>query len=176
MERAVHCRNCTKNSIRAKDLTHEDACKALLHFASFCNILLNFGSHNDGCKLPHHCHMSGWLSGKSSILQKLSEKSIGANPKGLCKAVLHFASFCNILLNFGSHNDGCKLPSSLPHEWLAEWKEQYIVETARRILFAQKTLLTKMHVKLSCILQVSAIYCSTLAAIMMAVSSLITAT
>ena len=46
-----------------------------------------------------------------------------------CKALLHFASLCNILLNFGSHNDGCKLPSSLPYAWLAEWKEQYIVGT-----------------------------------------------
>ena len=46
-----------------------------------------------------------------------------------CKVLLHFASFCNILLNCGSHNDGCELPPSLPHEWLAEWKEQYIVET-----------------------------------------------
>ena len=41
-----------KNSIGATYLTREDVCKALLHFASFCNILLNFGSHNDGCKLP----------------------------------------------------------------------------------------------------------------------------
>ena len=199
----------------------------MLHFASFCNILLNFGRHNGGCKLPlslphewlpewkeqyiveterkilfaqntllvkmhvklccilqvsaiycstlaaimmavsflYHCHMSGWPSGKSSILQKLSKKSIIATPKGPCKAVLHFASFCNILLNFGSHNDGCKLLSSLPHEGLAEWKEQYIVETERKILFVQNTLLVKMHVKLCCILQVSAIYCSTLAAI-----------
>ena len=85
-------------------------------------------------------------------------------------SVLHFGNFSNILLNFGSHNDGCKLPSSLPHEWLAEWKEQYIVETERKILFTQNTLLVKTHVKLCCILQVSAIYCSTLAAIMMAVS------
>ena len=45
------------------------------------------------------------------------------------KALLHFASFCNILLNFGSHNDSCKRLSPLPHEWLAEWKEQYIVES-----------------------------------------------
>ena len=98
------------------------------------------------------------------------KKSIGATPKGPCKALLHFASFCNILFNFGSHNDGCKLPSSLPHEWLAEWKERYIVETEQNVLFAQNTLLVKMHVKVCCILQVSAIYCSTLAAIMMAVS------
>ena len=58
--------------------------------------------------------------------------SIGAKyltREDACKAVLHFASFCNILLNFGSHNDGCKLSSSPPHEWLTEWKEQYIVET-----------------------------------------------
>ena len=57
------------------------------------------------------------------------KKCIGATPKGPGKAVLHFASFCYILLNFGSHNDGCKLPSSLPHEWLVEWKDQYIVVT-----------------------------------------------
>ena len=81
--------------------------------------------------------------------------------------MLHFASFCNILLNFGSHNDGCKLHLSLPHAWLAEWKEQYIVETQRKILLAQ---ILKDHSKLCFILQVSAIYCSTLAAIMMAVS------
>ena len=46
-----------------------------------------------------------------------------------CKALLYFASFCNIMLNFGNHNDGPKLPSSLPHEWLAERQEQHIVET-----------------------------------------------
>ena len=86
------------------------------------------------------------------------------------KALLHFASFRNILLNFGSHNDGCKLPSSLPHEWLAEWNEQYIVETEGKILLEQCNLLVKMHVKLCCILQVNAIYSSTLAAIMIAVS------
>ena len=57
----------------------------------------------------HHCYMSGWLGGKSSILQKLSEKNLSAQ-------------------------------------------------------------LLKAHVKLCCILQVSAIYCSTLAAIMTAVS------
>ena len=99
--------------------------------------------------------------------------SIGATYLGCedaCNAVLHFAGFSNILLNFGSHTDGSKLPSSLPHEWLAERKEQYIVEIQRKILLAQRTLLVKMHVKLCCILQVSAIYCSTLPAIMMAVS------
>ena len=95
------------------------------------------------------------------------KNSIGATPKGPCKAVLHFASFYNILLTFGSHNDGCKLPSSLPHEWLAEWKEQNIVETELKILLAQ---LVNSHAKLCCILQVSTIYCSTFAAIMMAVS------
>ena len=98
------------------------------------------------------------------------KNSIDATTKGPCKAVLHFASFCIILLNFGSNNDGCKLPSSVPHEWLAEWKEQYIVETELKILLAQCTLLVKMHVKLCCILQVSTIFCSPLAAIMMAVS------
>ena len=85
------------------------------------------------------------------------------------KAVLHFPRFCNILFSFGSHNDGCKVPSSLPHELLAEWKEQYIVETHRKILLLQHTILVKMHIKLCCIFQGSAIYCSGLAAIMMAV-------
>ena len=98
------------------------------------------------------------------------KNSIGTTPKSPCKSMVHFASFCNILLNFGCHNDGCKLHSSLPHEWLAEFKEQYIVENERQILWAQCTLLMKMEVKLCSILQVSAIYCSTLAAIMMAVS------
>ena len=93
-------------------------------------------------------------------------------PKDACKAVLRFARFCNILLNFGSHNYGCKGPSSLPHEWLAEQNEQYNVETKQKILLAQflRTLLLKMHVKLCCILHVSAIYCSTFVAIMMAVT------
>ena len=84
-----------------------------------------------------------------------------------CNFVLHFASFYNILLNFGSHNDGCNLPTSLPHEWLAEWKKQYIVETEGKIPLAQ---LLKVYAKLCCILQVSVIYCSTLAAITMAES------
>ena len=106
----------------------------------------------------------------AQLLKVHVKNSIGATPKSPCKAVLHFASFCNILLNFGSHNDGCKLPSSRPHEWLAERKEQYIVETQRKIPLAHHTLLVKMHVKLCCILQGSAIYCSTLAAITMAVS------
>ena len=60
------------------------------------------------------------------------KNSIGATPKGTCKHVLHIASFCNIMLNFGSNNDGFKLPSSLPDEWLDEWKDQYIVETERK--------------------------------------------
>ena len=58
-------------------------------------------------------------------------------PKDACKAVLHFARFCNILLNFGNHNYGCKVPSSLPHEWLAVRKEQYIVGTQQKILLGQ---------------------------------------
>ena len=101
------------------------------------------------------------------------KNSIGTNPKGPCIAVLHFASFCNILLNFGSINDGCKLPSSLPHVWLAEWKVHYIMETKQKIILAQflHTLLLMVRViKLCFILQVSTIYRSTLAAIMMAVS------
>ena len=99
------------------------------------------------------------------------KNSIGATPEGPCKALLHFASFCNILLNFGSHNDGCKLFSSLPHEGLAERKEQYIVETQQRILLVQflHTLPLNVCVKLWFILQVSTIYDSTWAAIMMAV-------
>ena len=86
--------------------------------------------------------------------------------------MLHFASFYNIPFNFGSHNDDCKLPSSLPHEWLAEWKVQYIIETKQKIISAQflHTLLLKVRVKLCFILQVSTIYRSTLAAIMIAVS------
>ena len=51
--------------------------------------------------------------------------SIDATNKGAFRAVLNFASFCN----FGSDIDGCKLPLSLPHEWLAEFKKKYIVET-----------------------------------------------
>ena len=229
-ERAVYCRNSTKHYIGTTYPTHQDARKAVLYFESFCNILLNFGSHNDGCKLPsslphewlaewkeqyivetewkvllaqllkahaklccilqvsaiycstlaaimmavsfpHHCHMSGWLSGKISILQKLSEKNL------LAQILKAYAKLCCILQvseiycsTLGSHNDGCKLPSSLPHEWLAEWKEQYIVETERKILFAQNTWLVKMDVKLCWILQISEIYCSTLAPILMAVS------
>ena len=99
------------------------------------------------------------------------KNSIGATSKGPCKAALHFASFCNILLNFGRHNDGWKLPSSLPDEWLAEWKVQYIIEIKQKIILAEflHTLPLKVRVKLCCIFQVSTIYCSTLAAIMMAV-------
>ena len=55
-----------------------------------------------------------------------------STPKDACKALLHFAGFCNILLNLGSHNDGCKLSSSLPEESLGELKEQYIVETQQK--------------------------------------------
>ena len=121
--------------------------------------------------------MSGWLSGKSSILHKLSKTSVDEiltyfTANGACKAVLHFASFYNILFNFDSHDDSSKLPSSLQHEWLAEWKEQYIIETQQTILLAQflHTLHIQVRVKLCCILHVSTIHCSILAAIMMAVS------
>ena len=76
-------------------------------------------------------------SGKASVDEILT----CLTPKGACKAVLHFESFQNILLNFGSHNDGCKLPSSLPHEWLAEWKEQYIIETQQKILMGNSEIL-----------------------------------
>ena len=147
--------------------THVKLCCILKVSAIYC---LTLAAIMTAVSFPHHCHMSGWLSGKSSILYKLSKMFFGATPKGACKAALHFSSFCNILLNFGSHNDGCKLPSSLPHEWPAKRNKQYIVETQRKILLVRHTLLVKMHVKLCCILQVSAIYCSTLASIMMAVS------
>ena len=100
------------------------------------------------------------------------KNSISATSKDPWKDVQHFARFCNILLNFGSHNDGCKLSSSLPHEWLAEWKVKYIIETQQRFLLAQflHFLPINVCVKLCFILQVSAIYCSTLEAIMIAVS------
>ena len=51
---------------------------------------------------------------------------------------------------------------------MAERKEQYILETQQKTLLAQflRIRLLKARVKLCCILQVSAIYCSTLAAIM----------
>ena len=62
-------------------------------------------------------------------------------PNGACKAVLHFASFYNTLFTFGSHNDGCKLPSLLPHEWLAEWKEKYIMEAQQKILMGSSYIL-----------------------------------
>ena len=102
----------------------------MLHFASFCNILLNVGSHNDGCKLPTSLPHEFLAEGKEQYIVGNSVKnSIGTNLKCPCKVVLHFAIFCNILLNFCRNNDGFKLPSSLPHEWLAEWKEQYIAET-----------------------------------------------
>ena len=228
-----------KNSIGA---TPKGPSKAMLHFGSFCNIVLNVGSHSDGCKLPsslahvwlaewkeqyiveaqqrillaqflhtlplkvcvklcfilqisilyhstlaammmavsfrYHCHMSGWLRAERAIYCRSSTKnSIGAIltyliPKCSCKAVLHFASFCNILFNFGCHNDGCKLPSSLPHTWRAKWKVQYIIETQQRILLVQflHTLPLKVCVNLCFILQVSTLYHSTWAAIMMAVS------
>ena len=125
---------------------HAKLCCILQVSAIYCSTLAAIMM---AVSFPHHCHMSGWMSGKSSILQKLSEKSIGATPKGPCKAVLHFASFCNILLNFGSHNDGCKVPSSLPHEWMAEWKVQYIIETKQKIILAQflHTLPLKVRVK-----------------------------
>ena len=93
------------------------------------------------------------------------KSSIGATPKGTIKAVLHFASFCNILLNFGSHNDGCKLPSSQPHQWLTKWKEHYVVETEQNNPLAQ---ILKAHIKQCCILLVSAIFHSSWANIMMA--------
>ena len=54
-----------------------------------------------------------------------------------CKALLDFATFYDILLKFGSHNDGCNLSLSPTHEWLAKQKEQYIVETEQNILLAE---------------------------------------
>ena len=90
----------------------------------------------------HHCQMSGWLSGKNNMLWKLKKKFYCRNTyilynKGAYKGALHFASFCNILFNFGRDKDGCKLYSSLPHEWLAEWKKPYIVEAQQKILSPQ---------------------------------------
>ena len=148
----------------------------MLHFASYYNILFNFGSHNDGCKLPSSLPHEWLAEWKEQYIIETQQKVLLAQfshtPKGACKTVVHFAGFYNILLNFISHNDGCKLPSSLPHEWLAEWKKQYIIETQQKFLLVQflHTFLLKARVKLCCILQVSTIYCSTLAAIMMAVS------
>ena len=71
-----------------------------------------------------------------------AEASIGATltyftPKGAYKILQHVAGFGNILLNFGSHNDGFKIPSSLQHERLVDLKEQYIVETQQKILLAK---------------------------------------
>ena len=146
------------------ETTPKGAFKTVLHFASFCNILLNFSSHNDGCKLPSslpHELLAEWKV--QYIVETQRKISIGPTPKDACKVVLYFANFCNILLNFGSHNYGCKLLSSLPHEWLAEWKKKYVIETERKVLLMQ---LLKAHLKLCCILQVSA----TLVAILMAVS------
>ena len=119
---------------------------------------------------PRHCTwVAGWVE-RAVYCRNWRTNSICAKYltcEDACKAVLHFASVCNILLNIGSHYDGCKLPSSLPHEWLVEWKEQHIAETEWKNLLAQ---ILKAYAKLCCILQVSAIYCSTLAAIIMAVS------
>ena len=124
----------------------------MLHFASFYNVLFNFGCHDDGCKLPSslpHERLAEW---KEQYIIETQQTSIGGiltcfTPKGACQAVLHFASFYNILFNFGSHNDGCKLTSSLPHEWLAEWKEQYIMGTQQKILLAQFSLTPKVACK-----------------------------
>ena len=109
-----------------------------MYFERIYNILFNFGSHNDGCKLPSslpHEWLAEWK--EQYIIETEQKIPMGIltyfTPKVACKAVLYSASFCNILLNFGSHNDGFKLHSSLPHEWLAEWKEQYIIETQQKI-------------------------------------------
>ena len=137
MQRTVYYRNSTKNSVGAilTYFTPKGACKAVLHFAIFYSLLFNFGSHNDGCKLPSLLP-DKWLAEwkEEYIIETPQKNSIGAiltylTPKGAWKAVLQVALFYNILFNFGSQNDGCKLPSSLPYEWLAEYKEQYIKKT-----------------------------------------------
>ena len=145
MERTVYHRKPKKISIGAilTYLTPKCACNAALHVASFCDILFNFASHNDGCKLPSslpHEWLAEWK--EQYIIETPPKNSLGAiltylTPKGAGKAVLHVARFYNILFNFGSHNNGCKLRSSLPHEWLPEWKEQYFIETEQKILLAQ---------------------------------------
>ena len=130
-ERTVYDRNSTKHSIGAilTYFTPEGACKAVLHFASCYNILFNFGRHNDGCKLPSSLPHQWLAERKEQYIIETQQNIIVAQfsytPKGVCKTVVHFAGFYNIQLNFGSHNDGCKLPSSLPHdhEWQSEWKE-----------------------------------------------------
>ena len=140
MDKAVYYRNTTK--ISNWEILHTLLLKVRLKLccilqvsAIYCS---NLAAIMMAVSFPHHRHMSGWLSGKSIISEKHNKKSIGAiltylTPKGARKAVLYSVSFCNILLNFGSHHDGCKLPSSLPHEWLAEWKEQYSIDTHKKI-------------------------------------------
>ena len=102
----------------------------------------NICGHNDVCKFPSslpHELLAEW---KEQYIRETQQKFYWRNsyilyPKGTCKDVLHFASFYNILFNFGSHSDGFKLYSSLPDEWLAEWKEQYVIETVQKILLPQ---------------------------------------
>ena len=104
----------------------------------FLNILFNFGSHNDGCKLPSSLPHEWLAEWKEQYIIETQQKILLAailiyfTPKGACKAVLHFVSFYDLLFNFGSHNDGCKPPSSLPHEWLPERKKQCIIETQQK--------------------------------------------
>ena len=122
----------------------------------FYNILFNIGSHNDGCKLPLSLP-HGWLAEwKEQYIIENQQKIVLAqffHTLPLKVRVKLYYIFYNILFNFGSHNDGCKLPSSLPHQWLAEWKEQYIIETQQKILLAQflHTLPLKARVKMCCI-------------------------
>ena len=148
MERAVYYRNTTKNSngqfLHTLILIAHVKLRCILQVSTmYCSTLASIMM---AVSFSHHCHMSGWLSGKSSILKKLSKTSVGEiltsfTPNGPFKPVLHFASFCNILFNFGIHNDGCKQHSSLPHEWLAERKKQYIIETQQKIPMGNSDIL-----------------------------------
>ena len=83
-----------------------------------------------------------------------------------------FHSVSTIYCSFHSASHSCGSNEGSTHEWLAESKVQYIIETKQKNILAQflHTLLLKVCVKLCCILQASTIYSSTLAAIIMAVS------
>ena len=117
---------------------------------------------------PHHCHMSGWLSRKSSILQKLSEINLLAQ---LLKAHAKLCCILQVSAIYCSTLAAIMLAVSFPHHchmssWLST-KSSILQKLSEINLLAQ---LLKAHAKLCCILQDSATYCSTLAAIMLAVS------
>ena len=123
----------------------------------FYNILFNFGSHNNGCKLPSSLPHEWLAEWKEQYITETQQKILLAQFLHTLPLKVRVKLCCiwpvSTVFNFGSHNDGCKLPSSLPHEWLAEWKEQYIIETQQKILLAQflHTLPLKVRVKLCCI-------------------------